>query len=337
MKAWERLEYYETQDILSRMYYQKHNHDLSNSKSLEIISCLLQGRRYFSSANGADDLVKPLLLYYGVLSLSRALILFKESQLRETSLSQSHGLGIHDWNNNFRSGDDFLNLIVRPSDGTFYQLLRATKNLERNSILRVGQKQSCEIDQQGTIDFSFEEKILIDDIISRVPALSESYERVLERKSMCFHGAIQDECLTIYKSSIQNEDEDWFRQSSGIKDPIDTSSFLEVWRINKKNGPGREDSFGFMAVGARYNTIIPPIQMDNGTLQFSQLMLAYVLSYALGMVCRYYPSKWRGILARNTGSSIYPLLRNTIQHIEDFPSMIVSELEKVPPRGLSNY
>jgi len=71
--SWERLSLYESRDLLSRFYQKRHGRELSAEKAYEIIAHLAQGRGFFTSAGQSSELVRPLLLYYGVYALSRGL------------------------------------------------------------------------------------------------------------------------------------------------------------------------------------------------------------------------------------------------------------------------
>ena len=69
--VWEPLQRFESRDYLTKYYKQKHDRDLSEKRSQEIGASFIQGREYFTSALNASNLVKPLLLYYGITALSR--------------------------------------------------------------------------------------------------------------------------------------------------------------------------------------------------------------------------------------------------------------------------
>lgn len=76
---WERLSLYESRDMVTQLYHRRHGRQTNDAKARAIASHMIQGRQYFESAQGAGELVRPLLLYYGVVALSRALILFLDS------------------------------------------------------------------------------------------------------------------------------------------------------------------------------------------------------------------------------------------------------------------
>jgi hypothetical protein len=85
-------------------------------------------------------------------------------------------------------------------------------------------------------------------------------------------------------------------------------------------------------------TQLPPLKSDargqtylvtplSGGVRASTLSLLFTASYALGMLARYYPTQWLGLLGRQKGDFTLPLLKATIRLIQTrFPSLILREL-----------
>lgn len=68
---WHGLAMFESQSLVSDFYRNLHQSRIG-SKAVEITSHVAQGRQYFEAAAQSGEFAKPLLLYYGVLSLTRA-------------------------------------------------------------------------------------------------------------------------------------------------------------------------------------------------------------------------------------------------------------------------
>ncbi len=135
MDPWSDLSLFKSRDLVERKFRERHSLTLRAEKAREIVSAIAQAREFFRSASGAAELVRPLLLYYGVLTLSRGLILFLKPSLREASLKQSHGLSVIDWGQLVSGGVQALPLArIRVDGGTFAELAEATGNIERNRI-----------------------------------------------------------------------------------------------------------------------------------------------------------------------------------------------------------
>ena len=127
--TWYALREFETRDITSRRYKSRHSLALSAAKAREISSNFVQAREYFRNASRADFTVRPLLLYYGVTSLSRGLTLLLDPNKRETSLKQSHGLSVHSWGPKLSNGlSEIGNLQIQLTKGLFHDLLTSTDN-----------------------------------------------------------------------------------------------------------------------------------------------------------------------------------------------------------------
>src|SRR4051812_22739279 len=101
--AWGRLALFESRDLVSQRFRALHGRNLKVEKAFEIIASLAQGREYFRSAHGASDLVRPLLLYYGAMSLARGVVLFRDVSLRASGIS-GHGLTADGWLGSFPQG-----------------------------------------------------------------------------------------------------------------------------------------------------------------------------------------------------------------------------------------
>jgi len=56
------------------------------------------------------------------------------------------------------------------------------------------------------------------------------------------------------------------------------------------------------------------------------MLMFYATSYALGMLSRYYPSRWVSLLTGGRGDFSYPLLAEASRVVEDvFPQVLDAE------------
>lgn len=70
-----------------------------------------------------------------------------------------------------------------------------------------------------------------------------------------------------------------------------------------------------------------------GDVQLSKMATAFVTSYALGMLVRYYPSHWVAMLQSRANDAAMPSLLAALQHVEnEFPRFVAEFLE--PPASL---
>src|SRR5690606_30938329 len=114
-------------DLVSRYIKERHNRELNRERTLQITSNFIQGREYFRSSNYANTIVRPLLQYYGIMALSKGLILTTDLTKTEAQLKGAHGLEIINWKQIIKS-KEFENLEIVVRDGTFFELINATGN-----------------------------------------------------------------------------------------------------------------------------------------------------------------------------------------------------------------
>jgi hypothetical protein len=180
-------------DTLSKYYEGRHNKKLSDRKAKQIIAYLEQGKEYFLSAKSTSEIGKPLLLYYGVLSLSRALILFCEDQKTEDQLAQGHGISAKSWKNILPQGDaleKFSELELEFSQGTFLELYKATQNynptiLPDHEYMKLGN-----FKDDSFIDFPLAFCINLKSIFARIPKLTDLYKNIFSSPSECYPGDV---------------------------------------------------------------------------------------------------------------------------------------------------
>lgn len=94
-RVWQSLTLYENTDLVRDLYKRKHGGSMKARKAWEVASHFAQGREYYQSAAGAGELVRPLILFYGTMALSRGLVLFVDTS--KSNVVGGHGLREGDW------------------------------------------------------------------------------------------------------------------------------------------------------------------------------------------------------------------------------------------------
>ena len=171
---WATLSNYQSHQLVRRDYARKHGREPNAAHTTEICSPFIQAEHYFRSAKEADRTVYPLLLYYGVISLTRGLNLFLSRGLREAALSPAHGLSIRGWQHEFAKGvPDLTNLEIRTnSAGTLIELFHATG---ARSLLRSNSSAVTVKVQHPFCAMEF--GISFGSLLSRLPDISDHYLR----------------------------------------------------------------------------------------------------------------------------------------------------------------
>ena len=332
---WHEISRFESHDLVKAWYNRTHEREPNTAKISQVNAFFTQGREYFRNAGSADMSVKPLLLYYGVLSLSRGVILLKDPSKKEESLKQSHGLEVVNWQETLNGGiKNVLELQVKATNGTFRELVNACPNKHKEQCFYSPSKTKTVVDHDlGDIQFSTDDSLLhLDDLLSRLMQTTFDYQGITSRKSKWFpvvvtvhstetHFALLsphvipdlryllDEKSVFIKSTPQS----WPNLSI---DTIPQSSLVfrhEVGKTHQKKFPVFHHTDG-----GQFMTGI--LDFPNGD-KLGEFFKLYLTSYILGMLVRYYPSRWMELLRNSPGDFARPLLLRAIEAIEsDFPA-----------------
>lgn len=321
---WHFLREFESKELVKRYIKNRYDFDLNTSKAFEITSAFAQGREYFFNSNNADISVRPLLQYYGVVALSRGLILILNKTARENNITPSHGLKIKNWNQVNKSGK-IEEIQVKTSSGTFSELINVTNN---KSYFRAGSsginwhvnfdKPTDEFQVNlGEIAMSFPDLVLSTkswlnkEIPSRNMNSFKNHDNMIEMKiqgknesdiiSKLFPDKvfkeikveeIGNECMIRFKSdSIPNFSQKWVSAFEVIGDPC----------------------------------INPPL---NNNVFLNDIAKMYCVSFIFGSISRYYPSAWNNIHKGINNDSVLPFALNFMDFLnEKYPQIIMDFLK----------
>ena len=347
---WQSLSRFVSYDYVARWYEKAHSRRPSAAKVKQINACFIQGREYFSNAASSAMSAKPLLLYYGALSLSRGVILANNPNKKEESLKKSHGLEPFDWQGTLKGGiKDVLELQIRSSDGTFSELVEICYNQKTmHKFQGPTDRLGSDGHELGVIRFASDQSLLsLDDLISRLLQTAGMYEEFTDRPSKMFLGCriashppgthfafpfvgipselrkLSDGEGVIIGSS--NQIAPGFRQRD---DAGDTLIFVHqdhaAYQLAKRLFPVSHYGSGeFMSV---------ILDFPNGD-RMTEFLKLYMVSYFLGMLSRYFPSVWMALLRNEKGDFAQPLLVRAVEAIEtDFPENLLHQLTGYPKK-----
>ena len=145
---WKAISRFESHDYVAKWYHKAHGREANSAKVSQISACFAHGREYFKNAERAEMSVKPLLLYYGILSCCRGVVMANNPKKKEESLKPGHGLETIDWRNTLAGGiKSVLDLRIRATDGTLCELMDVCSHLKTlhlfdgptNSMVSTGQ------------------------------------------------------------------------------------------------------------------------------------------------------------------------------------------------------
>ncbi len=326
-EIWQQLLSLENRDITQKWFNQIHGRELNLRRSIEINAASRQAREYFRNANNSSNSVRPLLTFYGVASLSRALLLLLRCNGGEETLKAGHGLMTVDWGNTL-SGDlskglsSLGELKISTCSGLFSDFLKETEN--RISI----HLNSSGVDWKLNYNIpELNKQITLFELFERIPDLERDYLN------------IEKEIKYAPVSQMTYSSEKGFnacvnaQQFEGFKNIYENLGYEVNKNGNLYNITCNQEIFAknlplilhkyiyktFGTIPALY--IVEPFQnMEN----YSQLSVTYIIAYFLGMLVRYYPTHWISLVQGEKGDSCWPLL-NRAQHFVEatYPELVI--------------
>lgn len=339
-RIWEEVSRFQSHDYVGTWYSRRHNRNLSSARRHEIASCFSQGREYYMSANGAAISVKPLLLYYGVLALSRGLILLLDRTKNEANLRPSHGLEVVDWQQTLAHGiSNILDVKVRATNGTFSELVTSAENTQPSSwwsgpTLTLGEYRAHFRRPNFLTDGS---QLSLDDLLSRDIRFMTLYTDTIGKHCkvhLCevFAGDSRVE-VSIFPSYVDGI-ETAIRENFSWPQRATIGSRATSRRLPISNIYVHIDTTDLVATQSELpfthylgnDGMFIVEDFPNGD-KMSDLYRTFMISYYLGMIVRYFPSKWISLLRNEKGDIAQPLIAAAVNGVEkDFPRLIVDAL-----------
>jgi hypothetical protein len=319
--TWNFLREFESKDLVKRYINKKYDYELNSSKAYEITSAFKQGRSYFDSVKIADISVKPLLLYYGIVSLSRGLILILEKTARENNIKPSHGLKITNWNQVAKSGK-LENIKVKTSNGTFKELISATKNKSYYRAASSGINWHNEyIVREDDFEFSLK------DLSYSFPDIDKTVQSWLgiEIPSIQLKTIKKQENRIRIELNGKGKINEIFPELIYKNKIIEESNNSTIISFEATAPPHicQKWKSAFEVIGDPY--VIPPF----GTLVYlNDISKMFAASFIFGTISRYYPTTWNNINSGIKNDSILPFAINLMDLIQvKYPQVIMDFIE----------
>ena len=339
---WTAISRFESHDFVARWYRKAHGREASSAKVGQINASFAHGREYFRNAAGSEMSVKPLLLYYGVLSCCRGVVLANNPAKKEESLKPRHGLETVDWQYSLSGGiKNVLDVQIRATDGTFRELVDVCWHLKKvhrfqgptNTLGSSGQA-------LGDVRFAADgSRMTLDDLISRLLQTGLAYAELTGRPAKMFRGAriashppgvhlafpligIPEELKSLADGQhvhIGSSNQ----VAPGLRQPDDAGDCLVFAR--QKDDPDLKD-FPVSHYGGKGEYMVVMLDFPNGD-KLTEFIKLFLVSYILGMLVRYHPSIWTALLRNEKGDFAQPLLVDAVEAIEkDFAQQLSHQL-----------
>lgn len=315
----------ENRDVVKKWFKKIHNRELSTLRAKEINAAAKQSAEYFRNAENASYSVRPLLTYYGVYTLSRALVLLFKSQGGENTLKEGHGLGTDNWSHILVGEDasshlrDIGKLRVKSSKGLFSELVKETKNHITIHINTTGIDWgiSYKIPETGLV-------FTLDELISRIPDLQPDLKEL----------GIEEKFLRVNGLSY-NEENGFSCDVYGNNENV-----LSSYKGHGFQCASKGNGSNITCTSEQLKNFVPQflhkyVQKDFGTfpslyllapfddnMRLSEIAVAFLMSYYLGMLVRYYPTHWISLVQGDNGDEYWPVLNRAQNYVlQVFPEL----------------
>ena len=338
-ETWYALREFETLDVMSRNYRTRHSRDLKPAKAREITASFTQAREYFTSAQLADVTVRPLLQYYGIATLSRGLVLFMRPELRETDLKEGHGLGRDSWKDVLNVKPQKLHeLQIEVRSGLFMYFVGVLGNstyLRENSN-EVTVSLNCPVPQAGS-------KFTLGEIALRIPDLADQCaawlgERTPYVPTISYNctGEIPRFKFVLPKILAGPRSLSMIELSElGLDDIFPTDECPGLTVHYTENDMTVEYDRPFLPfIAQKFDSsgtgnVVLCVSLASKEY-FSPITACYMLSFILGMMCRYFPTTWVNLARSTEGDAFYPFVVKALDWIQHLFPLLVTDILRSP-------
>jgi hypothetical protein len=332
--TWQQLLSLESRDIAAIWFKKIHGRDLNARRTKEITASAKQAREFFRNSHEANNSVKPLLTYYGVASLARALTLLLRRNGGEEGLTKAHGLEAIDWGNQL-SGDLSIGLNalsglkIRTCAGLFTDLAKETKNRMSMHVRSGGVDWRINYPQPSLGD-----EILFGQLTARIPDLQKE------------HAVLSADPMYAFINEMSYSPTDGLNIKVIASEPLKHFKneyaamgydFQEAGQLMIMSGSAELMSshtpqFMHTYVYKMFHSIpslalIAPLPGGN---RYSQLCVTYMVAYTLGMLARYFPTHWVSLAQGDKGDALWPTLNQAHRLVEEsFPELVAEMIADV--------
>ncbi|WP_437587912.1 YaaC family protein [Sorangium sp. So ce1000] len=327
---WTFFRRFETIDMTRRAF----GDAMTNENATAARDCVRQAREYFASARSAPLLTKPVLLYYGMVSLAKLLFLFHmpspyDMDYIESLERKGHGLKQHD----------------SPIKNGYYELetgqLEVSADGGKSGMLipRGIFPHLARIVNGSPVDNWLNKRIAIVDVLRSVPQLdaalrqtfgdAHGYSGLPAKTTTHSDGAVE---IILSKSRTGIETADGFHARVPYMDPSQCSFYIpsgdtryivsDPVAIRFESTADcfrhlvREEFF-------REGNALPPAWLGH---RLDSLLSSYMLMYALSIVARYKPHRWSHIL-EGRDSPMLPIIETSIMVCERWwPNLLLNKI-----------
>ena len=323
----------ENRDVVQKWFNIIHKRELNSTRTKEINSAAKQSSEFLKNAELANYTVRPLLTFYGISTLSRALILLLKPNSGENTLTAGHGLQTINWSNTL-SGNEISKslknigqLEVKTCKGLFTELINGTQNRISIHVNSGGVDWRLEYDIPH-VGFN----LTLNDLISRIPDLNADLKNLIIEEKYCsvnemsFNSESGFRCKVNQRFElIKHTFEEFGYAISDSNKTYELSCSSEIFTKNLPLFLHKYVNKMFGAIPVLH--IVQPFDNKN---YYSEIALTFLLSYYLGMLVRYFPTHWNSLVQGESGDIYWPVLNRAQSYVETvYPELIIEFINDI--------
>jgi len=298
----------------------KKTSSIKKKQAKEIAFCIKQGIEFFKNAENADISISPLLLYYGMLSFSKALIIANSQNELYLDNIKYHGLTTRPRNEKQEK---------QKSKKTNWNLLNEYANINNGVFLELAKLFDITFDKQDSIKFK--------DTISSVPELKSLIDKleIFDSNSInCYSELKEENCktsfgiYTIDSNKLENKIPKLCKKF--VKSSMHGSTtFTQYISNNNFSSSNFKYFYNYNAVvGGRY--FVFPITVYNDkkkkNVLLPQILIDYINFFILSEQVRYHQDNWNVILS-GKNDAIVSIIKIYVECVKRrFPNFIINYL-----------
>ena len=294
--------------------------NIIDKKASEIAFCIKQGIEFFKNAEDADISISPLLIYYGILSFSKSLIIANSKENIFLDDIKYHGLTTRPRN---------IKQNKQKNNKKSWKLINEYANTNNGVFLELGKIFGIDIKK----DYIFKLK----DTLACIPEIKNISNKlkIIDSKVIDCYSEIVFKCNKISFAIYSIESDILERICPKLKKDFvkenmhGSNSFIEYKSINNMNLQDFNYLYNYSSVyGGRY--FIPQtnyIENEiNKKILLPQILLDYINFFILSEQVRYHQDNWKKVL-NGENDTIISILKIYIECTKrKFPNLILNEL-----------
>lgn len=284
---------------------------LAFENTQKFIYFLKQGASYFHSAKQSEIIVRPLLLYYGITSLMKAVILIKDPYYPRTTSVLQHGITTRKRKkSNYVFQQDEIKVQKDGLLPLFSQLVIADP-LELHSKYKVIDLLSLLPELQESFSLLYQRKTMLEFSMTRKSSSSCTFtfsNKELEKHSLSF-----PEARFLFSSNLSTNEQIVSFSEECLSFTLATSEACFI--------PEKDHTQIFRDYRGDYFLYLEqPLTVSN------EIIIYNMLTYILGMLCRYDTELWGEILFSFSSNDLYIIEEFLQLSLRKFPNLILNQL-----------